>query len=297
MERTIEEAVEGEIGLVIEYRPGEAKALDVLGGAMSLIASLDTLDSTLLSSISTELEPVSILNDVQHSSLKILLKRVLLSVPDGHLRDMDWKKWLGALLVKGKHLLLQQLDADAPEIENTLRELQTDYRSAPGRLIGYEPPKVRDVQEALRGVARARTTLDVPRVVIQTELGDVSLHANAPEPALPVDGEVVRTLTNRGREQFKVRYPDLLGQAQWTVLRGGRPTRIEILHNAWLDGFHARKNSILPGDSLDCSFEESVSYDAHGNEVERKISVIEVHGVISPPTPPTQLRMVPDLRE
>lgn len=88
---------------------------------------------------------------------------------------------------------------------------------------------------------------------------------------------------NRGREFLKVRYPDMLGKAQWTVMRSGRATRVDLLHQGWLDSYHARKFMILPGDSLDCSFEETVSYDAARNEVERKISVIEVHGVVSPP--------------
>lgn len=74
MDRQLDqEPVEGEIGLVIDYTPGQSRALDVLSGAMALISSLDALDSALLSSISTELEPVSILNDVQHSSMKMLL--------------------------------------------------------------------------------------------------------------------------------------------------------------------------------------------------------------------------------
>ncbi len=289
MERTLEEAVEGEIGLVIEYKPGESKALDVLSGAMALIASLDSLDAALLSSISTELEPISVLNDVQHSSLKILLKRVLRSVPDDHLHEMEWKKWLGGLLVKAKHALLQKLDADSPEIEAELRSLEPDYKAAP-RLVGYHPPTVREVQGALREVSRARTTLGTQKVFVQTELGDISLQLPPQDSNPPIEGDVHRTVTNRLREFLKVRYPDMLGQAQWTVIRNGRSTRVEILHVGWLEAYHARKSAILPGDSLDCTFEESVNYDVQGNELERKISVIEVHAVISPPT---QLGILP----
>ncbi|MBL8351214.1 MAG: hypothetical protein JNL87_12990 [Burkholderiaceae bacterium] len=277
-----QEAVEGEIALVIDYLPGESKALDVLGGAMALIAALDALDAALLSSISTELEPVSILNDVQHSSLKILLERVLKSLPDDHLGNLDWKKWIGALLVKGKHALLQRLEADAPAIEAELRALEPDYRAAP-TLIGYDPPKVKSVQQALRGVSRARATLGPQKVLVQTELGDIVLGSGPGEEAEATSGEVVTVLTNRGREFLKVRYPDMLGQAQWTVMRNGRTTRVELLHKGWLDAYHARAFTILPGDSLDCSFEESIGYDAQQNEVERKLSIVEVHGVVSPP--------------
>jgi hypothetical protein len=284
MDRTLtQDAVEGEIALVIDYVPGQSKALDVLGGAMALIASIDALDAVLLSSISTELEPVSILNDVQHSSLKILLARVLKSIPDDHLGSLEWKKWIGGLLVKGKHALLQKLDADAPVIEAELRKLEPDYRAAPS-LIGYDLPKIKSVQTALRGVSRARATLGTQQVVVQTELGDIVLGGDSTDDPEESSGEVVTVLTNRGREFLKVRYPDMLGQAQWTVMRNGRMTRVELLHKGWLDAYHSRTFTILPGDSLDCSFEESIGYDGQQNEVERKLTVIEVHGVVSPPT-------------
>jgi hypothetical protein len=284
MDRNLEqESVEGEIGLVIDYSPGHSRALDVLSGAMALISSLDALDSALLSSISTELEPISILNDVQHSSLKLLLARVLKKVPDDHLGSLEWKKWLGGLLVKGKYLLLKNLEADAPMIETKLVELEPLYKAAPG-LLGYDPPKVKSVQEALRNVARARALLDGHSVIVQTELGDIVL-GNAVADVEPVTSdEVVTVLTNRGREFLKVRYPDMLGRAQWTVMRSGRTARVEVLHEAWLQAFHAREFSILPGDSLDCSYEESIGYDSQQNEIERKLSIIEVHGVVAPPT-------------
>lgn len=277
------ESVEGEIALVIEYQPGKSEALSVLSGAMRLIESLDRLDRCLLSSVDSNLEPVSILNDVQHSSLKVLLARALRKLPDEHIASMDWKKWLGALLVKGKHKLLQSVDADAPEVRRVLAELESDYKSAPGGLIGYTPPTVADVREALDDVAKARATLPGQKVTIQTDLGDIELsEATIPEMESPADGPQ-QTITNSGIEFFKVKAPDMLGSSQWTVLRNNRSTRVDMLHQRWIDDYHARKHNILPGDSLKCRFEESVTYDAVGNELDRKLSVVEVLEVITPP--------------
>ena len=77
--------------------------------------------------------------------------------------------------------------------------------------------------------------------------------------------------------------PDMLGSSQWTVLRNNRSTRVDMLHQRWIDDYHARKHNILPGDSLKCRFEESVTYDAVGDELDRKLSVVEVLEVITPP--------------
>lgn len=276
------ESVEGEIALVIAYQSGKSEALTVLAGAMRLIEALDELDHCLLSSIDSALEPVSILNDVQHSSLKVLLARALRKTPDEHIASLDYKKWLGALLVKGKHRLLQSIDADAPEVRRVLVELEADYRAAPGSLVGYTPPTVADVRDTLDGVAAARATLPGQRVTIQTELGDIEL-AETPVSAPPVTSAAQQTITNSGVEFFKVKAPDMLGAAQWTVLRNNRTTRVDMLHQSWLDAYHARVHSLLPGDSLKCLFEESVTYDALGNELERRLAIIEVLAVITPP--------------
>lgn len=282
MDRLLDaELIEGEIGLVIAYRPGASRALDVLSGAMQMVRALDTLDRALLSSIDTELEPVSILNDVQHSSMKMLLARALRNVPDDHLKSGDWKRWAGALLVKGKHALLKKLDADAPHIQGTIDTLKPDYAAAPA-LIGFDPPRVGEVQAALAAVAGARRTLAGQAVTVQTEFGDIALPDVAAPPE-PPSSEAVAQVVNRGREWLKVRYPDMLGAAQWTVLRAGRNTRVDILHKEWLDAYHRRDVEILPGDALDCDYEETIGYDAARNEVERRLAIVCVHSIQSPP--------------
>ena len=274
--------VEGEIGLVIEYQAGQSRTLDVLSDAMTLVQAIDELDRALLSSIDTELEPVSILNDVQHSSLKMLLARALRKVPDEHVNGLEWKKWVGGLLIKGKYALLQKLDADPAEIQHELQKLEPDYKAAPS-LIGYSPPKIKEVQDALQSVAKARDVFESHAVTVETEFGDIALSRIDLPPVSTIDTSVVTTVVNKGREFLKVRYPDMLGNAQWTVMRSGRVTRVDVLHQSWLDSYHRREFSILPGDSLDCSFEERVGYDAQQNEVERRISIVEVFDVKSPP--------------
>lgn len=294
-ERVLEtEKVEGEISLVIDYVAGKSVAVDVLRGAMELIESLDRLDGILLSSVDTSLEPVSILNDVQHSSLKMMLARALRKVPDNHLASLEWKKWVGELLVKGKYLLLQQIDGDAPAIEYVMTELEHDYKRAPVGLIGYSPPSVVDVRGALDKVAKARGNFPGQKVTIQTELGDVDLPNTA---GLVVDallGAPESAVTNRGTEFFKVKAPDYLGNAQWTVLRDGRQVRVDMVHQGWLDAYHERKISLLPGDSLECRYEETVKYDANHNEVDRRLAIIEVLRVISPPVQPSLLGQTKD---
>lgn len=284
MERILEsQVVEGEIGLVIDYEPGKTLALNVLQAAMGMIDALDRLDAVLLSSVSTSLEPVSVLNDIQHSSLKMLLTRALRNAPDELIQNLDWKKWVGGLLVKGKYRLLQNLEADAPEIRTILLDLEGDYREAPGGLLGYTPPNVANVREALDVVIKARAALPGQRMEVQTDLGDILIpDVSKTLEAAPSAGPQ-HSVTNTGVEYFKIKSPDMLGSSQWQVLRNGRSTRVDMLHQSWLNSYHARAFSILPGDSLKCAYEETITYDDQGNELDRKLAIVEVQAVISPP--------------
>ena len=90
-------------------------------------------------------------------------------------------------------------------------------------------------------------------------------------------------MVNRGIEFFKVKSPDMIGASQWVVLRNNRSTRVDMLHQGWLEAYHRREHAVLPGDSLKCHFEERIQYDAAGNEIERKLFIVEVLAVITPP--------------
>lgn len=134
------EVIDGEVGIVIDYEPGSTGAIELLPGAAAMVDALNRLDRVLLSSIDSALEPVSVVNDNQHSSLRLVLARVLKQVPDESIRTLEWREWIGSLLVAGKHSLLGKLEADTPEIERAIADLAPQYEKAPSQLAGYRPP-------------------------------------------------------------------------------------------------------------------------------------------------------------
>lgn len=276
------ESVEGEVSLVIDYEPGKSEALHVLQIAMHLIEGLDALDHALLSSIDTSLEPVSILNDVQHSSLKMMLARALKKIPDDALGSLEWKVWLGGLLVKGKHKLLSHLDAEPEVIQEQLNELKQDYINAPNSTAGYLPPSLEDATKALNKIKSARAELPNSKITFETELGAIDLPY--------IDAEfVVEAITpqdvysSSGRGLFKVKSPDMLGNAQWRVVFNGKAVLAKITHEAWLKEYHARRISIAPHDSLDADYQQQIVYDENQNEIENIITLTFIHKVAIPP--------------
>jgi len=116
--------------------------------------------------------------------------------------------------------------------------------------------------------------------------------AESPRHKVRVMGQAAKTITNNGNELFKIRSLDLLGDTQWTVIRNNRLVKAAILHRGWLSDYHARKFSILPGDALWCAFQETITYDAEGNEIKRSLAIVEVKEIIRPPE---QLKLPPDM--
>lgn len=277
------EFIEGEVSLIIHYEPGKSEALHVLKSTMRLIEGLDALDHALLSSIDTSLEPVSILNDVQHSSLKVLLARALKKVPDDALGQLDWKPWLGGILVKGKHMLLSHLESEPKVIQEQLNELKQDYLNAPNSTAGYLPPSVEDTTKALNKIKAARAELPSSKVTFETELGAIDLpYIEAEfvvEAVTPQD-----VYSSSGRGLFKVKSPDMLGNAQWKVVFNGKAEFVKITHEAWLNEYHSRRIAIAPHDSLDADYEHEIIYDENQNVIENLITFTYIHRVVIPPS-------------
>lgn len=269
------ETVEGELAIVVDYLPGRTGAIELLQGTAGLVDAIDRLDRLLLSSIDTSLEPVSVVNDITHGSLKILLARVLRSIPDESIRTLERREWIGTLLVHGKHRLLQSVAADGPELGRALVDLAPHYGRAPRQLAGYRPPTVVAARAALDGVIEARRALGENRVLIQTELGDVPLLA--PPLAEPIADELpAEEITNSGVELFKLKQPDYLGDAQWVVVRGGRAVRARVAHREWIARWRRREFELGPGDSLRARFEETIRYDRAGSEIDRELTLVEI---------------------
>jgi hypothetical protein len=142
---------------------------------------------------------------------------------------------VGNLLVKGKYRLLKRIGADTPEIARELEAPSTDYSQVPDVLVAYRLPRLPDVLDALEDVQNARAAISCP-VTVQTELGNVELEA-LPMPAQATAQNVGSSITNQGEEIFRVKSPDMLGEAQWIVLRNNRNTRVNMLHRGFVERY------------------------------------------------------------
>ncbi len=248
---------------------------------MQIIESLDALDNLFLSKINTNLEPVSILNDIQHSSLKILLARALKNIPDDSVKNLEWKKWVGNLLVKGKHKLLTYLNAEDEEIEKQLKSLSQDYANAPNSIVGYNPPTLEQTKPILNNIKIARATLPYSSVSIETENGIINI------PFVDVKIEAPELQQNifisSGMALFKLKIIDALGDSKWKVIFNDKIEPIKIIDEQWLNEYRNRLINILPQDSLDAEYTQIITYNEKQEILEKTITITKIHKVVMPP--------------
>jgi hypothetical protein len=97
---------DSDFSFTINFRKGEGAPRRVFDAASTLIDGLEGVDEAVVTSVDSKLKTLMVLEDVESGSLKVFLKNVLKGVDDDVLKSGDWKKAVGAGLVKAKYIAL-----------------------------------------------------------------------------------------------------------------------------------------------------------------------------------------------
>jgi len=79
----------------------------VFRAASDLIDTFQELDINLARSIDTNIKPTILLQNIESGSVKTWLRTILTSVDNEALKSLDWKKFVGGYLVKGKEKVVE----------------------------------------------------------------------------------------------------------------------------------------------------------------------------------------------
>lgn len=283
---------EGDIEIKIDYREGEGSPARVFDIAAGLIRSLEALDRALIDTIDSSISTELILEDVERSSLRVVLKNVLTAINDDALRDLDWKKLVGPYLVKAKYAAIEWLDKKpgAERIEDLterVRELavETDVR----RLPDYAPISPTKLAQPLDEIQRIKK-LFRPGEGLTLTLGKDEYTVDVSSDWIPsehiAEARGAQDLSNDMDMVLTIRKPDLLGKSMWQFKHGKTNLSAPITDQQWLDEFHAGKHPVVPGDALRVRTRWESQYDEKGALIEQKVSIIRVYGKVSIPSTP-----------
>ncbi|WP_156942736.1 hypothetical protein [Mesorhizobium sp. L48C026A00] len=289
---------ESDIEIKIDFLEGQGSAARVFDIAANLIKAFEDLDRVLITAVDSRISTALILEDVQKSSLKIWLRNFLEAADDQALKDVDWKPQVGKYLVKAKYVALEWLDravdADHPaQIEDLtakMRDLaeETDVRHFPD----YPPTNPTRLAQPLDAIQRIKGQFEEgEKLTITLDKTDYTVNLkqqwlpseNLPE--IPIEQE----LSNEMDMVLIIRKPDFLAKSQWQFKHGRVSLSATMDVPDWIRDFHHGKYPIKPGDALRLRMRFEYRYEANGDLIDQKMTVIKVYGVIQSAGPAKDL--------
>jgi hypothetical protein len=277
-----------DFGIRLEFEPGRGEPSRIFRTMTGLIEAAESIDRDLAASISIRVFPALVLQDIQAGSLTAWLRYLLESIDDEALKNLDWKKAVGAYLVKGKKKLIEFLDEretvrNAREIYQLRGAIQESAAEAGLTLISLNSPvPAPRVAENLRLVSEATIPL-LP--------GDTALFLS-PEGAVPINTafrltpeaiESILTIdsaTNETEMILMVKKPDFLGNSMWDFRHDGKRIPAKVTDTRWLESFHRGAVALRSGDALRAWVEIQTNYGTDREIVGVHYRIVEVLEVI-----------------
>jgi hypothetical protein len=254
----------------------------------ALIDSFQEIDGFLAGSIATGLKPSTLLEDIESGSLRVWLKNVLESVDDDSLKSGEWKKVVGAFLVKAKRIMINwterrttvTAEAEIAELRQELLDAaaQTDIL----RIPTYTPIPSNEVVRSIQLIADALKPLGESDSVSYLSY-EPTAEFNKSFQVVPdalTDLLVREVITSETQMILVIKRPDFLGDARWEFRHDRRVFEARIHDPEWLAEFREGTVVIHPGDALRSIVRSTVRYGFDGEVVDSQHEIVKVAGVI-----------------
>ncbi len=272
------------IEIRVDFEKGVGDPTRIFKTMAGLIEAAQSLDSHLAVSVGAEVKTALVLQDVEVSSLKAILRTVFSSLPEDAIRDGEVKKVVGHYLLLAKHRVLDwcgdrdQIDSreDIKQLQHELHELAeaTNIQAIPAYALVDIPTLLADISQIRDALSHLAANDDAS---LRSDAGQSQFNRR-----LEVSPEIVRELVTRetiptqGERIVKVKKPDYLGNSMWEFRHGGRTIEAKMADAAWLARFQSGAEPLNPGDSLRVEMREEVSYGYDSDVVHVEYTVLSV---------------------
>lgn len=282
------ESPDGDIVLTIKFDPTGSPAR-VFAIASELVAAFESFDRTILRSVDSGIETTFILEDVQRSSLKVVLKNLLTMADDDAIKSLDWKPIVGNFLLRAKYAALRWCDQDpevggAPSLSDLTEEVErlareTDVRHLPD----YAPVNRSRMTQSLEGFQRAKRHFrSNEQLTVTLGRDEYEVQTNrtwSPSEFEEIVGE--QELENEVDLVLVIRKVDFLGKSKWHFKHGKRTIEVHVRDVEWLDEFHGGMYALKPGDALKVRVRFIYKYGSNGELLDEDVEILKVFSVVS----------------
>lgn len=281
------ELPEHDFAFEINFVRGTASPSRVFLATHEFIKFCEKLDSALLETIDSSINPLLLLEDIESGSIKTWLKYGLSSVDDSALKNLDWKPLVGKYLVKAKYIIIQWLDRSEENYQpmsslidsvKTLAE-ETNVRHL-GDYPRLHPETIINAAKNLQTVKDHLNKDDQAKFVFQE--GEISINLNFRIPIESIESLAVAMTITQPPVQLilPVKRPDYLTESKWEMRHGRHNISAKIDDLEWLKRFHAREFDLRPGDALDCMVEIENSYDDENELISEKFRITKINKIL-----------------
>ncbi len=277
-----------EFGIQISFAPHSDAPSRVFRVMTALIDSFQEIDFFLAGSIAVGLKPATLLEDIEVGSLRVWLRNVLESVDDEALKSGDWKKIVGAYLVKTKRIMINWTQGrTSVASESDVMELRQQLLDAAAgtdvlRIPTYTPIASNEVVRSIQLITDAIKPLSASDSVSYLS-SEPAIEFNASFQVVPdelTDLLVKEVMTSHAQMILVIKRPDFLGDSRWEFRHERRVFEAKISDPEWLTQFRAGTEVIQPGDALRTVVRSTVRYGFDGEVVDSQHEIIKVDGVI-----------------
>ena len=253
-----------------------------------LIEAFQEIDILLAESIRTKIQPTTLLENIETGSLRVWLRNALVSVDDESLKSGDWKKLLGAFLVKAKRIMIEWTEqkttvTSAAEVDDLRQQILNEAANTNILEIpAYTPMPAIDVARSIEMITDALKPLGEGNSVRYLS-SDRSLEINRSFSVVPevlTELLVKESLPSQAQMILMVKRPDFLGEARWEFRHGRQSLDARILDSEWLVDFHNGTQVLRPGDALKAAVRSVARYGYDGELVDTKHEIVKVIEVI-----------------
>lgn len=281
-------AMKGDYCLQVSFERGAQNPSAIFQTMSDLIEVFQGIDRDLAFSVSAEIDPILVLQEVEAGSIKAWLSSVIRSVNDEALAKLDWKAIVGSYLLQGKKKVLQCLDgkttvSSLEEIKVLQGELlslaeQTEvlkiptYAPVPAKVLLSTLERMSDSLQSLGDNNEASLILNgvEHRVNKQFRIPPETIQLLLTQESISNQSDVI----------LKVKKPDFLGQSMWEYRHQKHSFLARMEDLEWLRRFQRRDILVHPGDSIRARLETTASYDQSGEVIALSYTILKVLEVI-----------------
>jgi hypothetical protein len=288
----LESRANADFAIVIEFQPDSPDPSRVFRSLTQLIGTFQRLDRELVRSIDVNIEPVMLLEDVEAGSIKSWLRSALSSVDDTALNAGEWKKIVGAYLVKAKYFIIDFLDGKTDIVTkeqiDTLQGqiLEAVEKTGVKRIPAYTPPSKALLVQSIGDITNSLGALqNGDAAAFETRDGD-RVEFNLTVRIAPKTLEelmVEQSLINEEDMILKIKKPDFLGDSQWEFVHE-HAFEAKVTDFEWLAKFRNGEVQLLPGSAIRARVRLEIGYGFEREVVSKKYQVLKVYTEIPPPT-------------